>query len=63
MSGFLGTLIVAIILAAIIGLVIYSMVKDKKQGKHSCGGTCGCCPNSSLCHGGGQSKQESKTSS
>ena len=45
-----GTILVAVILAAIVAGIIYKLVKDKKQGKISCGGCCGCCPNSSRCH-------------
>ena len=41
-----GTILVAVILAAIVAAIIYKLVKDKKQGKSSCGG-----PNSSRCHG------------
>ncbi len=44
----MGTVIVALALVAIVGLIVWSMVKDKKKGKSSCGGTCahcgaGCC--------------------
>jgi hypothetical protein len=60
MGGILGTALVLIILALIIGLIVFSMVKDKKQGKSSCscGGSCGCCPNSAACHGSKQVKGE-----
>lgn len=51
MSTVLGTLIVGLVLAAIVAVIIYSMVKDKKQGKNSCGCGCSGCPNSGLCHG------------
>ena len=33
-----GTILVAVILAAIVAAIIYKLVKDKKQGKSSCGG-------------------------
>ena len=44
----LGTIIVSILLAAVVGGIIFSMVKTKRAGKHvlSCGGNCsacGCC--------------------
>lgn len=48
--GNIGSWIVAIILIGIIGWIIYRLVKDKRQGKSSCGSNCGCCPNASLCH-------------
>ena len=46
-----GTIIVSL---ALIGLVVWIIVKlrrDKKQGKCSCGGNCGCCPMCGSCHG------------
>lgn len=46
----MGTFIVATILIAIVGVVIYSMVKDKKNGKSGCGCGCSSCANSPYCH-------------
>lgn len=45
----LPTVIIALILVLIVGLIIFNMAKDKKQGKSSCGGNCSCC---GLCGGG-----------
>ncbi|MGN1411057.1 MAG: FeoB-associated Cys-rich membrane protein [Oscillospiraceae bacterium] len=47
----LGTIIVSLILLVVVGLIIYSIRKDKKKGKSSCG--CGCkhCANAQYCHG------------
>ena len=47
----MGTVITGLILLTIIVLITVKMIKDKKNGKSSCG--CGCehCPNSSNCHG------------
>ena len=40
----MGTIIVSIILISIITLVIVSMIKSKRSGRHpSCGGNCGAC--------------------
>ena len=40
----MGTLIVSIILLAVVSLIIVSMIKAKKKGRHpSCGGSCSCC--------------------
>ena len=39
----MGTVIVALVLLAAVGLIVYSMVKDKKKGKSSCGGNCAHC--------------------
>ena len=48
----MGTSIVVTILAIIVGLIIFGMVRDKKAGKSSCSCGCGCssCPMSGKCH-------------
>ncbi|MCM1044828.1 MAG: FeoB-associated Cys-rich membrane protein [Candidatus Gastranaerophilales bacterium] len=47
----MGTIIVALILAAVVALAVRSMIRDKKKGKSlQCGGncsSCGHCPHSS----------------
>ncbi|MDE7364468.1 MAG: FeoB-associated Cys-rich membrane protein [Ruminococcus sp.] len=46
----MGTFIVAAVLVAIIVLIIVKLIRDKKQGKTSCG--CGCtnCAMKDKCH-------------
>ncbi|MBR4510753.1 MAG: FeoB-associated Cys-rich membrane protein [Ruminococcus sp.] len=46
----LGTIVVTLILIGIVTAIIVKMVKDKKQGKGSCG--CGCehCAMHGKCH-------------
>lgn len=39
----MGTVIVAGALACIVCLIIRSLIRDKKQGKSSCGGDCSRC--------------------
>lgn len=39
----MGTVIVLIALGVIIVLIVRSMIKDKKNGKSSCGGDCSRC--------------------
>lgn len=40
----MGTILVAVIVVAIVGLIIYSMIRDKKNGKSiQCGGDCKHC--------------------
>ena len=39
----MGTVIVGGVLAIIVGLLVWKMVKDKKKGKSSCGGDCAHC--------------------
>lgn len=47
----MGTAIVILILAAIVGAIIRSMVKAHKRGEHpACGGDCGHCSGSCGCH-------------
>lgn len=42
---YLPTVLICIGLAAFVGLLIYSLIRDKKKGK----GCCGCCSDCSLC--------------
>lgn len=46
----IGTIIVSLIILIIVSLIIIKLVRDKKNGKSSCG--CGCenCPNAGICH-------------
>ena len=46
----LSTILITLVLIVIVGLVIRSMVRDKKNGKTSCGGNCGGCSGCSACH-------------
>ena len=39
----MGTVIVGGVLAVIVGLLIWKIIKDKKAGKSSCGGDCAHC--------------------
>ena len=49
MGEIMGTVIVGIILASIVGFIIKNMIKDKKAGKSiQCGGDCKNC--SGHCH-------------
>lgn len=48
----IGTMIVLLILAVIVGIIVFFMIRDKKNGKSACGGNCGCCPMGDKCHGG-----------
>ncbi len=50
LSANIGTVIVFVVLAIIVGAIIYKMYRDKKQGKSSCGCNCGSCPMANECH-------------
>ena len=45
-----GTIAVSLILIGLVAWIIMGLRKDKKQGKSSCGGNCGCCPMAGSCH-------------
>ena len=45
-----GTIAVSLALAGIVALIIIRLSRDRKQGKTSCGGKCGCCPMAGACH-------------
>ena len=51
-----GTILVAALLLAVVFLIVCSIIKDRKRGKSSCGcgGGCGHCASSGICHGKGQ---------
>ena len=46
----LSTIIISVILVLIVGAIIYSMIKNKKRGKTSCGCGCSNCAMSEICH-------------
>lgn len=48
--GNLPTILVSFVLLAVVIAAIVSLVRDKKQGKHSCGGNCSACALGSTCH-------------
>lgn len=50
----LGSIIVALIVIAIIAFAAYSLIKDKKSGKGSCGCGCANCAMHGKCHAGKQ---------
>ncbi len=49
----IGTIIVSVIVIAVLCFIAVIMIKDKRKGTScaGCGGGCGGCPNSGLCHG------------
>ena len=46
----LGTMITAGILILAVILALRKIIKDKKEGRHSCGGGCEGCPHRGKCH-------------
>ena len=45
-----GTIIVASILIILVGLIIFRQIKNKKEGKSSCGCGCSGCAMSDVCN-------------
>lgn len=45
-----GTLLISAALVIVVALVIWSMVRGKRQGKSSCGCSCGSCGGCGACH-------------
>ncbi|MCM1269696.1 MAG: FeoB-associated Cys-rich membrane protein [Ruminococcus flavefaciens] len=45
-------IIALIILTAVVALIIYSLIRDKKQGKSSCSHGCSNCAMHGQCHQG-----------
>ena len=46
----IGTILISLVLLAVVGLIIRSMIRQKKQGKSSCGGNCAGCAACGACH-------------
>ena len=46
----MGDFIAAGVLVLIVAFCIRSLLKDRRAGKHSCGGNCGACASSCMCH-------------
>ena len=47
----LATAVVAVLVFGALGLAVYKMIRDKREGRHSCscGGNCGGCSGCSGC--------------
>ena len=45
-----ATILICLVLAAMVAAIVVKLVKDKKKGKSTCGGNCGCCPMGGSCH-------------
>ena len=46
----IATILISLVLAGGVAAIVIGMLKDKKKGKSSCGGNCGCCPMGGSCH-------------
>lgn len=52
----LGNILISLLLAAVVILAVHKIIKDKRQGKSSCGCNCSHCAMSGACHYKGDSK-------
>lgn len=57
----LSTIAVLLILAAVVADIISSIVKDRQNGKSSCGGSCGACPMHDRCHSAAKKRTQNGT--
>ena len=46
----IGTIVISAILLAIVVAVVRYLIRQKKQGKNSCGANCAHCANACSCH-------------
>ena len=54
LSAHLVDIVLVLIIVAVVALIIRKSVKDKKAGKHSCGGNCANCSMACSCHSDNQ---------
>lgn len=45
-----GTILVGLLILVGVVLAVKKIIQDKKNGKSGCGGNCGGCPHSGICH-------------
>lgn len=55
-ASILPTVLICIALTAVVGLIVFSLIRDKRKGKSSCGCNCAHCAMAGACHG--DKKQE-----
>ncbi len=46
----IGTILISVALAAVLVLIAVKLIKDKRNGKSSCGGNCAHCAMGGSCH-------------
>ena len=46
----LGTIVVSVIVLAVVVLILYKGIRNKKKGKFSCSSGCANCPMNGKCH-------------
>lgn len=62
MSANGGTILISLALAGIVALIIRSLLRQKRQGKSSCGCNCAHCAMYGACHTSRQARRTEKNS-
>lgn len=47
----LPTVLICAVLVVLVGLIIFSLIRDKRKGKNTCGCNCAHCAMAGSCHG------------
>ncbi len=56
MEANLSTILISAVLVVIVAMIVWHLVRQKKQGKSSCGCNCAHCAMSGSCHSAPNSK-------
>ncbi len=56
--GNAGTILAALMLAAVVGLAAASVIRDKRNGKSACGSNCAHCAMAGKCHQAAAARQQ-----
>ena len=52
----MGTILITIVLIALVTVIIRTMIRDKKMGKSTCGGSCASCKMCAACRRAGKNQ-------
>lgn len=50
-TKYLPTVLICAVLVVVVGLIVFSLIRDKRRGKSSCGCNCAHCAMAGACHG------------
>ena len=56
----IGTILICLVLIVVVFFIVRSLLRQKKQGKSSCGCDCTACALRGSCHGGASGSCEQK---
>lgn len=54
----IAVILICVALVAVLALAVWTLVRDKKRGKSSCGANCAHCAMAGKCHGGGETNAQ-----